>query len=233
MPLPAKMPTVDPAPDAPKPPTLHLSSREVPPGGLSYKVMELAERAPKDAWVGPFNSIYDLENEVTRRCKANGIPVPTTAEIEDQVCQRLPAGYCRDQENRAATQPGSMSVGLTEVIQGTKALARWFLHGSVDEAEIVRRTYICNECPENRPILGCQGCAASSLYSVINLIVARKLPSDAVLGACGICRCSLPAKVRMQLDDAMKSLTAEQRTRLPDKCWLVAPIEAQRNDPRV
>lgn len=228
MPLPAKMPTVETPPVK-----LHLSSREVPPGGLSFKVTALAERAPRDAWVGPFNSIYDLEAEVTKRCKANNIPTPTTAEIEDQICQRLPPGYCRDESNRAPTTPGSMAIGLNDVINGTKALAKWFIHGSVDTPEIARRSYICNECPENRPISGCTGCAAASLHKVMNAIVVKALPSDAVLHACSICHCSLPAKVRLRLDDLLPSMTTEQMARLPDKCWLIAPIESQRNDPRV
>jgi hypothetical protein len=212
---------------------LHLSSREVPPGGLAYKISALAERAPRDAWVGPFNSIYDLEGEVSKRCKANGIPTPSTAEIEDQICQRLPPGYCRDASNRATVAPGSMAVSLSDVISGTKALAKWFLHGSVSNEEIVRRTYICNECPENRPISGCTGCAAHSLHQVMNAIVVKHLPSDAVLQSCAVCRCSLPAKVRMRVDDLLPNMPTDQIARLPDKCWLIAPAEAQRNDPRV
>src|SRR6478752_5568679 len=146
MPLAAKM-AVDP-PKVDKP-TLHLSSREVPPGGLTFKIVQLSEKAPREAWVGPFNSIYDLKNEVNKRERANGLQQSSEAEIEDQVCQRLPPGYCRDSSNRRTTHPGALSMHLPDVIQGTKALIGWFKHGSVDNAEIARRTAICNSCPEN------------------------------------------------------------------------------------
>lgn len=230
MPLAAKM---DAPAEAPKKERnmFHLSSREVPPGGLTYKIHELAETAPRESWVGPFNSTYDLANEVRKRCKANGLPAPTEAEIEDQLCQRLPPGYCRDQNNQGTQHPGAMSLGLMDVIKGTMALIGWFRHGSVDVTEIQRRTAVCNQCPENRQISGCQGCAGNPLRTLINKIVVSPLPSDAVLGACSICSCSLKSKVRMRLED-LPPLTEQQRARLPEKCWIIAPTSARDADPR-
>lgn len=214
-------------------PILHLSSREVPPGGLSYKIVQLAERAPREAWVGPFNDSSTLLSEVNKRERANGIALSTLAQVEHQVCERLPPGYCRDEGERVTTRAGSFATTLSDVISGTRALAKWFLHGSVDDSEVVRRTYVCNECPQNLPIRGCQGCAGAPLHALVNAIVVRPLPSDAVLQSCAICHCSLKAKVRMRVDDLLPNMTAAQRAALPDKCWLVAPVEAARNDPRV
>jgi len=229
MPLPAN--TIE-AREEPKPDLLHLSSREVPPGGLSFKIVALSERAPREAWVGPFNSIWDLKNEVNKRQKANRLPVSSESEIEDQVCQRLPPGYCRDKNQVRTTKPGAMALGIQDVIRGTKALAKWFVHGSVPNEEIIRRTYICNDCPLNVPIQGCTGCAGAPLYALINAIVVKPLPSDAVLQSCAVCKCSLKSKVRMQIDDVLPSMTQAQRAELPEKCWLVAPQGEQRNDPR-
>lgn len=230
MPLAAKM--TEQAPIAPVREKLHLSSREVPPGGLRYKIEALAESAPQAAWVGPFNSVYDLMNEVRLRCKANGIPAPSEADVEDQICQRCPPGYCRDALNRPTFHPGSLSLSLPDVITGTKALLNWFRHGSVETEEIVRRTAICNACPENQLIQGCQGCAANSLHQLMNAIVVRPLASDAVLHACNVCKCSLKAKVRMRLDD-LPPMTPDQLSRLPESCWIVATPSARDSDPRV
>ena len=236
MPLPAKMP-VDGADSASEPVAitrkgLHLSSREVPPGGLSYKILALAERAPQIAWVGPHNDSDTLTKEVNVRERANGITPSTLAEVEEQICQRLPPGYCRDAGGKPTSHPGSFALSLADVLAGTKALAGWFRHGSVDNAEIARRTAICNACPENRQISGCQGCAGAPLHALMNAIVVRSLPSDAMLGACAICKCSLKAKVRMKLDD-LPALTPEQRARLPEACWLIAPASQRDSDPRV
>jgi len=211
---------------------LHLSSREVPPGGLTYKILALAERAPQIAWVGPFNSVYDLKNEVNKRERANGLSLSTEAEIEDQICHRAPPGYCRDELQQPTMRPGSLSLSLHDVLSGTRALANWFRHGSVEEAEIIRRTRICNACPENRLISGCQGCAAAPLHAAMNAIVVKPLPSDAVLHACTICKCSLKAKVRFHLED-LPALTPEQHALLPEACWMIAPASPRDTDPRV
>lgn len=201
----------------------HLSGHtQSPPGGWTFKIAELSVRAPKLAWVGPFHTFPDLVNEVVKRCKANGIAAPSIAEIEDQICQRTPAGTCRDELGQPSQQPGSMAVSAATFIQGTKTLFAWFRHGSVDEPEITRRSYICNQCPENRPIAGCSACALRDAHTIINAIVAHKwLPSDAVLHACSICNCSLRAKTRMRLEDILPHMTEEQKKRLPEKCWLV------------
>ena len=234
MPLERPLPVAAAVGNAPPRSLLHISSREVPPGGLSYKILALAERAPQLAWVGPFNSVYDLANEVHRRERANGLPLSPESEIEDQICQRLPPGYCRDEMERRTEHAGSMALGLADVVAGTRALVGWVLHGSVPDEQIVARTYVCNECPENRPISGCQGCAGNTLRSIINKIVARPLPSDSVLGACGACKCSLPAKVRMKLEDVVKGLDAEKRAKLWERCWITREEagESLRNDPR-
>jgi hypothetical protein len=209
-----------------------LTSREVPPGGFTFKIEALSVTAPRLAWVGPFNDTETLMKEANVREKANGVRLSTLADVEHQVCSRLPPGWCRDASNRATTHPGAGLLGLGDVIQGTKSLVGWLRHGSVAQEEIVRRTYVCNACPENRPIAGCQGCAASKLHSVMNAIVARPLPSDAVLHACAICKCSLRAKVRMKLDDLLPHMSDAQRAALPDACWLLAGTSARDSDPR-
>jgi hypothetical protein len=181
--------------------------------------MALAERAPGIAWVGPFNDSDTLRAEVNRREKANGLAPSSLDVIEDQLCQRLPPGYCVDARGAGTLAPGNLSLSLPDVIHGTLALLRWFLHGSVAPEQIVARSYRCNECPENRPIAGCTGCAASSLHAVMNKIV---------------CKCSLKAKTRMQLSDVLASMDAPMKARLWERCWITAEERGEplRNDPR-
>lgn len=225
------MPLATKLPEQPLP-QLHLSSREVPPGGLYFKILALAERAPREAMVGPFNDSDTLTKEVNRREKANGVlPLSTLADVEDQNCQRLPKGYCRDASNFDVGHPGAGALGLGDVLTGTRALLNWFRHGSVEVEEIQRRTAICNACPENRLISGCQGCAGAPLHAAMNAIVVRALPSDTLLGACSICHCSLKAKVRFHLSD-LPALTPHQLKHTPEKCWMIAPASLRDADPR-
>lgn len=203
---------------------LHLSNRNVgPPGSFRYRIVALADRAPALAMVGPYHSFRDLCNEVAKRCMANGLPVPSETAIEDQLCQSLPPGHCRDELGQVTLEPGNLALSLADVVQGTRTLASWFLNGRkrVTRDETVRRTYICNECPHNVSIAGCQGCSGHSLRALVNEVVANEpLPTDTMLGACNVCRCSLPAKVRMPLSDILPHMTADQKGQLWEKCWI-------------
>ena len=203
---------------------LRLPNRsQAPPGGWRYKIEALAERAPHLVWVGPITTFYDLRTEVHKRCGANGITPPEDLEMEDQICQSLPAGYCTDTFGFPTKLSGRFAVLAQAFKQGTATMVTWFRHGRrrVDKDEILRRTYICNACPENRPIEGCSACAMRGVHKLVNEIVAgTELPTDNLLQACAICSCSLKAKTRLPLDDLLPHIPESQMKRIPEKCWL-------------
>lgn len=223
MPLPAKREEVETV--APVAPRLHISSRQVPPGGYWFRIVDPPHR------VGPFNDIETCYKETNKFLAANGRAAVTLGDVEQQNCDRLPPGFCRDSTGRRTTHPGALALSLADVISGTKALVRWFRNGSVSNEEIVRRTHICNDCPENLPIAGCQGCAGNKLREVSERIVVKPLPSDAVLGACSVCKCSLKTKTRFKLEDL--HLTPAERAALPEKCWMIAEASPRDMDPRL
>lgn len=203
---------------------LHLGNPNVsPPGSFRYRDPELAAVNPALAAVGPHHSEHDLLNDLNKRRTANGLGIMTAAVLEDRICQSLPPGYCRDELNQPTVDPGVGFLNLAQVVQGTRTLVSWFLRGRVrvSDDEVVRRSYICNQCPLHKPIHGCQGCAGNSLYSVVNEVVAnRVLPTDAMLGACGVCMCSLRAKTRLELQDIKPHMSKEQFAQLWSRCWI-------------
>jgi len=203
---------------------LRLSNRiQCPPGQWRYRVAALAEVAPSLVWCGPTHTFNDLRDQVHKRCSSNGITPPSDEELEDQICQGLPAGFCTDEDGRPTRKSGTFAVMSATFKQGTKTLYSWWKNGMrrVDKDEIVRRSYICNECPENRAIEQCSACAMKGVRAIVNEIVANtKLPTDSLLKACSICQCSLEAKVRLPLDDLLPHIPAEQFARLPGKCWI-------------
>ena len=203
---------------------LRLANKNVgPPGSFRYHVAALAEKAPLLSWVGPFHCWSDLVHEVEKRCKANGVTVPSPSEIEDQLCQSLPPGYCLDDRGRPTVGYGSGALSLADITQGTKTLLTWFRNGRrrVSKDEVVRRSYICNGCPFHTQISGCKSCSGNSLRTLVNEIVVNdRLPTDGMLQACGICHCSLQAKVRMELTDIVPHMSDHQKERLWDKCWI-------------
>jgi hypothetical protein len=203
---------------------LRLTNRiQSPPGGWRYRVEALAERAPHLVWVGPMTTFNDLRTEVHKRCSANGLTPPSDSSLEDQLCQMLPTGYCVDVDGMPTRKAGSFAVMASTFKQGTKTLYSWWKGGMqrVSNDEIVRRSYICNECPENRSIEQCSACAMKGVRALINEIVANTaLPTDQLLKACAVCQCSLPAKVRMPLETLLPHIPKDQFARLPSKCWL-------------
>lgn len=203
---------------------LHLGNPNLsPPGSFKYRCAQLGAINPALANIGPFHSLKEMMDELNKRRVANGLLPLDQATIEDTICQSLPPGHCRDELGQPTLDPGATSLSLADVLQGTRTLASWFLHGRrrVLADEIVRRSYICNSCPLHRQIIGCQSCAGAPLRQLVNDVIGgAALPTDAMLGSCGVCHCSLPAKVRMLPDDILPHMSTEQRRQLWDKCWL-------------
>lgn len=203
---------------------LHLANPNVaPPGSFRIRDAELALKNPSIADVGPFHALRDLETALNKRRQANGLPALSVGAIENQLCQHLPPGHCVDEHNIPTFDPGAMSLTLQDAIRGTRTLLDWISKGSprVPADEAVKRSYLCNECPLHVPIHGCQGCSGNALRSLVNEVVAgQKLPTDSMLGGCGVCKCSLPAKVRIPVEILLPHMSQEQKKALWERCWL-------------
>lgn len=203
---------------------LRLTNKlQTPPGGWRFRIEALAEVAPQLVWVGPTHTFNDLRNMILKRCEANNITPPSDEAIENQICQLVPPEFCVDGYGRINRAVSKFAVMSSTFKQGTKTLYNWWKNGSrrVDQNEIVRRTYICNQCPENRAIENCSACAMKGVHSLINEIVAdTRLPTDDLLKACAICQCSLVAKVRLPLDDLLPHISQGQFNQLPEHCWI-------------
>ncbi len=203
---------------------LHLGNPNLSPPG-SFKILdaELGMVNPKLATLGPFHSLYDLENEWSKRRSANGLPPLSHEVMEDRVCALLPPGHCRDEMGQPTLDPGATALSLMDVTTGTIALATWFARGKrrVSADETVRRSYLCAECPWHRSIVGCTTCSGAALRGIINEIIGGvSIPTDSMLGACGVCKCSLVAKTRMHTEDALVGLSKEKKAQLWERCWL-------------
>lgn len=203
---------------------LHLANPNVsPPGAFRFHIAAFAEKAPHLAWVGPHHSLSDLMADIRKRCTGNGVPIPTEAEVQDQICQRLPPGHCLTQDNHDPATPGRLMTTIGTFAQGTRTLFSWWKNGRrrVSREEAMRRSYICNICPWHSPIGNCSGCAMKPVRALINEIVGiEKYPTDAFLLSCGVCHCSLVAKVRMPKDDILPHMSESQKEQLWEKCWL-------------
>lgn len=187
---------------------------EVPPGGWKYFQQETK------TW---FNapSFDELLEKVRRHRLANNIPLGMEwkYEIERQICERMPAGVCKQDGQDFA---GGVRLDFETVFRGTKTLADWFIHGreKVSLQESADRAAICAVCAFNVEIEGCAGCARGKIHELVNVIVGSdKFNNESYLRACSKCGCSLRAIVRLPLEIIQRNTPDELDSSLPTHCW--------------
>lgn len=92
--------------------------------------------------------------------------------------------------------------------------------GVVSQDEAEERTNICMQCPYNIKIVGCEGCAGISNL-VFKIIGARKTNNLGYLKQCGVCGCSLKAKVWVPQDVIKQTAQIQNNMAdFPDWCWV-------------
>ena len=145
---------------------------------------------------------------------ANGLAGPSAEEMEDQLCQTLPPGWCEfDDENRPRP---STALDWGNVEAGLKTFGRWIVGGCkfVSQEEADRRALVCTRCYLNVSLGGCSGC-----QRMIAEVVGNKTTKyDFALRACGVCKCVLKAKVHFPQSILDKENQTLQEM-YPSFCW--------------
>lgn len=92
--------------------------------------------------------------------------------------------------------------------------------GVVSQEEAEERTNICMQCPYNVKIGGCEGCSGIANL-VFRIIGARMTKNLGHLKQCGICGCSLKAKVWVPQDVVKQTANVQNNINdFPDWCWV-------------
>lgn len=163
----------------------------------------------------------------------NGWPALSQEQIEDAVCQSLPANWCHQASGANQNDFDNLRLTKDDVLRGTLALSEiaarraastlipsWTPFVDQDTAEA--RAATCSQCYAKTPVTGCRACD-TYLTAIGAIIGGRKTSHDAFLStsACGICKCSLSAQVHVKgdillrgMDDAMKAKFSEVA-----HCW--------------
>jgi hypothetical protein len=191
-----------------------LEPNTVPPDGFRYTQAETRTtiRAP---------DYFNLFVNVRDHRKANNLPLGTfwEAEVEDQLCQQLPAGFCKQNKPGEARNVFSR-IGWEEVVSGTQTVVDWAKSGfeRVDQALANSRADICSRCYYNVQIGGlCAACQHLQNLAA-KFTGGRKTTSDPFLKACAVCKCSLQVKVWTPIESIDKG--TPDLTRYPDFCWI-------------
>jgi hypothetical protein len=200
----------------------------VPPGGWRFHCPE------KHYWSKTDNvSLKTCLREMAQFYKDNGVNLPEnpSRKIEQELCEQLGPEWCEGFDPSETQQP-ALSITLKDLQQGmvTMAhnLARSVEQGrriTVDLEEVKMRAHICSTCPYNTKVSGCGSCSGravkEAMNSVANYIVGcPETPDDKFLQNCGICKCSLKAKICVPVDIIKQHMLPEQLAQLPEFCWI-------------
>lgn len=194
-----------------------LNTSEVPPDGFRFWQAETRTwvRAPD------YDGLFSLVRE---HRKVNNIPLGTfwQAEVEDQLCQGLPAGFCKEEHPAANRRNVFARVDWGDVLRGTQTIADWAVHGlkHVDQALADARADVCSRCYYNVQIAGlCGGCEHLQNLAA-KFTFGRRTSSEPFLKACAVCKCSLAVKVWVPVQSISAGTPDYQLQQFPSFCWI-------------
>jgi hypothetical protein len=145
-------------------------------------------------------------------------PVSVRLDVERQICEQMPPGWCGAEAGERYVPFNDMTrlLDVDKITAFSQAVFAWLRGGLgfVDSEESERRAKICLGCPFNR---NPKTCACSPIWKFLDTIIPPKrlIPH---LHICGICGCSLAASVLAPGDVIAASLKGRDLS-LPSYCW--------------
>lgn len=189
--------------------------RETPPDGFVYTQAETGVRIERD-------TLGELEDAVIAHRQYKGIE-PTdrpavTLDIQRQICSHQFPGICKPEagEEYAPIKDQTRSVSPYDVMAFTASAFEFIKQGGgiVDKKESERRAAICRGCALNRSM----NCICTPIYRLIDLTIPKDRKEPGLL-VCGVCACSLAAKVLMPRRVIAEGESGRNLT-YPPHCWI-------------
>jgi hypothetical protein len=202
-----------------------LEPNTVPPDG--YRAFQPETRT----WVRAPDYFNFFVNVRDHR-KANNIPLGAfwEAEVEDQLCQMLPPGFCKEVEPAASRRNIFGRLKWEDVVVGTETVASWATKGfqKVDQALADSRADVCSRCYYNVNIGGICGACQHLSNLTAKFVGGKKTSSEPFLKACAICKCSLSVKVWVPAESI--SAGNPKLSDFPDFCWIPKEVTNYRKN---
>lgn len=175
------------------------------------------------------NHVFDnLVIEVREHYVKNSLAVPKdlVALIEHYMCTNLPDGFCTG----APTRKKHKFISLHQVRNFTRVLSGVGVSALKGESRLVphdeseRRAAICANCSEYNDRRLCTTCNGLGPFMRRLLGVHRTTSKDAVLGACGVCKCLLQVKIHITPEILSRTVETNE---YPDHCWMKEICDAE------
>lgn len=205
-------------------PLLKLAKTDqVPPGGYNFTVPETGYRVSGDHTLG------SLLEKVERHYLANSIYLPPNWKdlVEDQICRKLPAGWCIYSDG-TPYQGVASALSYDNIMKGITSLSNMALNAVkgednfVSDGEAERRAEICSRCYYNMNASFCMGCGGARviLELVGKVKGSRTTSKDGFLQNCGICGCRNDAIVHVKKNILLSGENPSITNNRPAWCWL-------------
>lgn len=189
---------------------------ESPPDDFFYVQPETGGRWTGETLKGLVDIV--LEHRIYRSL-ARATFEEVRLDIERQICGAMPPGVCSGEpgEDYRPFEDKARQMTIESIVEFSGAAFRFIQSGGkmVEKSESERRTAICRGCRLNRPS-PCIICSPA-LATIEMMIPSNRIEPG--LSACGICGCSLKAKVLLPLA-TIHSQDADKKYRFPAYCWL-------------
>lgn len=197
-----------------------LEQNTVPPDGYRYVQAETRTtiRAP---------DYFNLFVNVKAHRKANNLPLGNfwESEVENQLCESLPPGFCKQDQHPAQHRNVFSRVSWEQVLSGTTTIANWVGTGlkHVSQELANSRADICSRCYYNVQVGGLCGACTHLQNLAATFTQGKTTPSDYFLKACSVCKCSLRVKIWVPIESVAAG--THDLTPYPSHCWIPKEIE--------
>lgn len=143
--------------------------------------------------------------------------VNVRGQVEDFICSRLPS-WCERKYEKGKVKKEFTKMDVLAFLGAVKGTLQ--SGGVVDQTTAETRANMCLQCPYNQKIAGCEGCngIADTVFSIIG---KRRVCNIGNLKSCGICGCSLKAKIwvpQKVLHDTAR--IQDNMDDFPSWCWV-------------
>jgi hypothetical protein len=200
-----------------------LEPNTVPPDGFRYWQ---AETRTMIRGADYSNLFLNVKNHR----KVNNLPLGNfwEAEVENQLCEQLPSGFCKQDQHPAMRRNVFSRIGLDQVVAGTTMVANWVSTGlkPISQELADSRADTCSRCYYNVQIGGLCGACQHLQNLAARFTQGRRTSSDYFLKACAVCKCSLQVKVWTPIESVAAG--THDLTPYPDFCWIKRELEEYR-----